>query len=866
MNSQTWAVAGLFVAIVALLACVEPASAQEQPARLITGVEPAVLSQGETVLLTITGENLPTGTVVVEFFPQHIALLDVLAANDSEVLAQVKVPNLAPPGSYNVLVYNHLGEEAFAEGLLSISGTVITPVFRDYSPKEIGEASQGFALLLTGDAISDGAIPFLSMRWNHAGQEFPRLETTFSKGAPGQIVCAVTGDVPVGVLQGRIYLNDIPIYLVEVTVKGAAGLVVGHRPMSLDVASDEYSVELLGTNLEQGFLRALEIELSTPQITARPASVSLIDVATVRVTFSGPLPPGIYQLSARYRGELVYGGEVELVAAESVQPQDSEAADSITAAISGDAEPAVDASSPAAGDVSAGEAGEGPDAVPQAPTASLRDPTAGTGAAGSVIISSVAPLAIAAGERPASFAITGEGLSAAVVARLELDLSVDGLECPLLFLGAGEGSFTCLFAPPEQAWFDGTTAALTVTDPLGTLDSYSAELVIEGAAPQLGPAPLTPSPARAEPPATIQSEDWGLANVYVKSGAVGGTLTVVLNASSGSWDPALIRGSFVLLPTQSVVSRAFSNTTLTGELAFRRSESGAPVGSFAGNFISGDLLVQVNYADGGPIVSTWGLDSPLPQAEFIGPGIEYLRLESPEGILQPDSLRWVVEFAPLVVADPSFLVLGFAPGSESPYQVERSAEGTQVVFTQELTAWEDIEDWGEDLTCTVNSSIELDWQGSTVLSLPVKKAQVEFTGLSFEIRENECVIDDTGIEIVLVPSDELPPLARLGEVTLTTSHILLSRNADKFTAQAVSTSADGQPAVLLMLRRNREAISDVAYDLLAADLVESASVDMSLTWEELGISLNEDVSFIRRETKTGDILEELSLRQAAPGE
>jgi hypothetical protein len=210
--------------------------------------------------------------------------------------------------------------------------------------------------------------------------------------------------------------------------------------------------------------------------------------------------------------------------------------------------------------------------------------------------------------------------------------------------------------------------------------------------------------------------------------------------------------------------------------------------------------------------------------------------------------------------------LDFAPAPKITYQADRSVEGTQVVFTQELTAWEDIEDWGDELTCTVDSSMELEWQGPTVLSLPVKRVQVEFTDLSFEIRDNVCVIDDTGIELVLVPSGDLPPLAQLGEVALSTSHMLLSRNADKFTAQVVSTSADGQPAVLLKLRRNREAISDVAYDLLAADLVESASVDLSLIWDELGISLNEDVSFIRRETKTGDLLEELSLRQAAAGE
>ena len=85
--------------------------------RVITSVDPANVVQGDTVLLTIKGENLPGGTVVVSFFPQQIAVLKVLSASPTEVSVQVKVPSLAPPGSYNIVIYNHLGDEAFAPGV-----------------------------------------------------------------------------------------------------------------------------------------------------------------------------------------------------------------------------------------------------------------------------------------------------------------------------------------------------------------------------------------------------------------------------------------------------------------------------------------------------------------------------------------------------------------------------------------------------------------------------------------------------------------------------------------------------------------------------------------------------------------------------
>ena len=69
----------VLLAAVAWLVWLQTGVAQE---RTITAVSPAQVSQGDTVLLTIEGTDLPTGSVTVEFFPHQIALLDILSAGN----------------------------------------------------------------------------------------------------------------------------------------------------------------------------------------------------------------------------------------------------------------------------------------------------------------------------------------------------------------------------------------------------------------------------------------------------------------------------------------------------------------------------------------------------------------------------------------------------------------------------------------------------------------------------------------------------------------------------------------------------------------------------------------------------------------
>ncbi|MCH7471951.1 IPT/TIG domain-containing protein, partial [bacterium] len=271
----------------------------------ITAVEPASIFKGDTVLLTITGEELPQGSVVVQFFPQQIAVLDILSSSQSELVVQVKVPRLAPSDSYNILIYNQLGDEAFGEGLLLVSSGVVTPTFRDWNPKVIAEAQNAFALLLSGEMIAENVANHLRMEWKLGAEELDGLDTTFSYGGPGKVLCAVEGDLPWGVLIGRIFLDDMPIYQVEVEMLGVPAMILGHAPARLDADDPPYGVRLLGTGFSARFLEQLEVEITSDNRATQPHMVELVDSASLRAEFTGPLPAGIYELSIHSGGKLV---------------------------------------------------------------------------------------------------------------------------------------------------------------------------------------------------------------------------------------------------------------------------------------------------------------------------------------------------------------------------------------------------------------------------------------------------------------------------------------------------------------------------------------------------------------------------------
>ena len=73
--------------------------AHAEPQSSIHAVDPASVMQGDTVALTITGEDLPTGGVVVEFFPQQIAVIKILVPRPPKSSRRSKSPASRHRGS-----------------------------------------------------------------------------------------------------------------------------------------------------------------------------------------------------------------------------------------------------------------------------------------------------------------------------------------------------------------------------------------------------------------------------------------------------------------------------------------------------------------------------------------------------------------------------------------------------------------------------------------------------------------------------------------------------------------------------------------------------------------------------------------------
>lgn len=402
--------------------------AQAAPQRSVTAIDPPSVMQGDTAALTITGEHLPTGGVVVEFFPQQLAVLKVLSATESEVVVQVKVPSLAPPGVYNVVVYNQLGDEAFGAGLLTIGSGLITPVFNDFDPKVIAEASNGFAVMLTGESITPAVIGHLSMQWLLGEQRLSALKSTFGMGGSGTVVCAVSGKPPPGTLRGKLYLDEKLIYLVDLKVQGPGLAIIGHSPAQLPVNQPVYGVRILGANFDASLVSLLTVALESASIVAKATSLTLADAASVQAEFAAPLPAGEYTLVVKQGASVVYTGVVtlSLEAAPSAPPT------------AGTLQP------PASNAVGQGN---------------LTAPHSSGTAAGKARIESVTPLTIPAGNAPCRFTCQGTGLSGELVEQISATLVLDGAAGNLLFVGVQRSSLTCVFAAPEGGWQAGQTGS-----------------------------------------------------------------------------------------------------------------------------------------------------------------------------------------------------------------------------------------------------------------------------------------------------------------------------------------------------------------------------------------------------------------------
>ena len=191
------------------LACgLAATGAHAEPQSSIHAVlDPASVMQGDTVALTITGEDLPTGGVVVA--PgSSIVVIKILSASATEIVAQIKVPSVAPPGLYNVIVYNQLGDEVFGQSLLTIGSGLMTPIFSDYDPKVIAEATSGFAVMLTGQSITPAAIRPPSMQWFLGSQRLTKLVFRFVKRCWPRNHCMLRWSITAGVIESPVSISE----------------------------------------------------------------------------------------------------------------------------------------------------------------------------------------------------------------------------------------------------------------------------------------------------------------------------------------------------------------------------------------------------------------------------------------------------------------------------------------------------------------------------------------------------------------------------------------------------------------------------------------------------------------------------------
>jgi len=843
--------------------------------RVIRAVDPANVMQGDTVLLTITGENLPTGTVVVEFFPQQIAVLKVLSANDHEIVVQVKVPSLAPPGGYNIVAYNHLGDEAFGQNLLTVGSGLITPVFHDFDPKVIAEATNGFALMLTGDAITPGVIDHLSMSWTIGDEPVRDLRTTFGMGGAGTVVCAVNGKPPAGTLRGKVLQDGKPIYLVEVTVQGAAGLVVGLSPVEMDADQPSYKFRLLGTGFTAGFLKGLGVQLESPTTVAKATQLDLLDAASLQVTFSGPLPAGTYSLTASSGGQQVFSSQATLT---------------LHAGAAGSS-PSVGAEQPATQPQAPPAEGPAPPAAEQPPAPAESQPAAAPGAGVTqenqpavqpapslrpapsdqpklARIDSVVPLGIAPGSVPCRFLVTGVGLDTALVDSLRVTLVVGDAAASLLFAGRISGGFACVFAPPTGGFTTGTAGVLTIHDPGGLLPEFTAQVNVVPPTPPAAGALETPQPVKPAPPTSALppslSVEWGVARAFVDAPGGASVLNVVLSPPSGEWQMDQLAGTFALLPKDGDARGAFANLSLSGDLTFQRGATGSVLGVFSGNFVSGDLLVRLEYGEGPVEASALEITAPRPHARVIAPPTRELTLRE-DGTLAPDQLQWVVDFAPFIVARPQGLQVSATPApADAGKAFSVFADGTRIVITQDLQAWKGVAGLEGGLKLSFACDADVDWAEPPQFTLAVKPAP-KVSRAQPILPDRPVAIDNEGFVIELSPGAEDVPLEAWEKVEVDTDFLLLARTIGKFQVQASEAEAAGQRVVRLLFKRLPAELPDMGYNVLIGELVAAEGIDVTLRWPELGCQAAGTLHFRGAAGDGEGVLEGLGLGAAGDG-
>jgi hypothetical protein len=864
----------------------------------VVAVDPPSAGQGETVLLTITGEALPQGTLVIEFYPQQIALLDILAASDKEIQALVKIARTAPPGKYNVMVYNQRDEEAFGNELLTVAASVVTPVFKNYDPKTIADAATGFALLLTGEYIAAPSIEHLTMEWQQNGEKVSGLATTFALSGGRAVACVVEGQPPPGVLRGRVFLDGVPIYLVEVTVAGGSALIVGHTPAALDANANPLKVRLLGSELTPLAVQGLGVELASAAISAKAQQLIWLDAASCQAEFSGPLPAGDYTLTVVSAGSMAYSSPVKLVANATPPPVSSATPDTTT----------PESSAPTSETAAPEEAG--PPSVPAPPVEAPAQPQPETAAPEaeqtpvqpakpSLRIERVEPAVIDPAGKACRFTVYTSGIEESLLHELTPVLTVGGQAATLLLAGSSESVMTCVFGPPPDGWPSGAAGELAL-ELAGAATTSATFPVTVGAAAPAPQTASTPAPASIATTPETPGAAWQAQSANITTGPQGQVLVAGITPPQAGDDLALLEGSFTLLPDELGYASAFDNLALNGQLAFKTNADGTLAGECAGNFISGSLMITLKYNNGTPHLSMLTLEAPRPKLKITAPSAAQA-VHRADGTWQPATLQWTVDCAPLVYADAQFLKL-YGPGGQDAAAVV-TASGSQAVVecpVDELVA-------DGKVQAELKLGVPCDAAGALTLTLPVQEqapavpaeaqavalgepapvvsasappetgstqpetgSPAPETGSTAEVKAIEMVEPvlhacSDGLWFVIRAPEQGPALAAWRELAVETDNPLLQPNLGRFKPEVVPVDSESQgQLVRILLRRDKQVLPDSAYGLLLGQLLEAGRCQLTVRWAALGYTLSGGVEIDEQEWSGASLLKELGVGEEPP--
>lgn len=798
----------------------------------IDSVAPAEISQGDTVLLTISGSELPQGSLVVEFYPQQIAVLDILAASDSEIVVQCKVPSLAQPGDYNLLIYNQLGIEVFKEAALRVRSELFTPVFTAYSPKAFVEAEEGFALMLTGELISEEALKLLNVGWSREGTDLPALETSLALAGPGTVVAAVSGNPGAGMLRGSVKMGQTPIYLLEIEIYRAGTEIYGMSPAEVNGNAEWIAFKLIGEGLTNLSSDSLALFLSRGKRKYAAKSVSVLNDSAAQSSFPGPLEAGEYELTVERDGQPIYTTAVTVTWEESQGesiPEDlGEGQESAADGADLTGEPFERDSRIGAADGSSGEGVSG--AVAQAGLT-------GVGESSGSIIDGLSIQEIPAGADPVRIDLLGSQLTTVVFDRLEFKLEVDQTPAELVLATSLGGQYSLIFAPRLGAWQPGSTAVLRISDPDAQYEAFESELPVADVSEQ---AALVETQTRPQ--------SWEVSSLTLMNLAGRTQLEIRYSGDAAQLNPSGFSGSYSLIPRATGLEKLFTNLTTSGELSFEIAGNGDLTARAGGNFVSGSVLVRTKYLDGPQELAIAELETDPPRAVLTPPLDLRLRIDAAAGAAEPQVLGWSVDFAPLEPADPTMVVLEIPEAGEAPVSVSSYVDDTRIHFSLATAGLLAADPIPGAFTCRFSSDANLSWNREPVDRLEVELAELPAGSIQLEFAESNVELSGQGFDLSLLPSGNLPAAGRWSEVKLRSGNELLNRHIDGFMVREFAAELYGRPAVRLEFRRNSSMVSDEDYQALIDSLTGQRQVLITLSWESLGIEQTGWLTFV----KSGD--------------